>query len=115
VKKSVKIVLPILILSIATTLLIVGYITGNPMVVKLLGGNEVDIALKQGKLMEEENEGKLEDSGTKNYQSPLPKYSYLSEDEANMIANPGFSSDDSIFYKAFPELLQARDTLVKVK
>jgi hypothetical protein len=111
----VKVALSISILAIAITLLIAGYITGNPMVVKLLGGSEVDIALKQNKYNGDENDFIQDDSGSKNYLQPLPKYSYLTDDEANMLANPGFSSDDTLFFQAFPELLLARDSLSKMR
>lgn len=114
-KKPTKIVLSISFTSILLLLLILGYYTGNPMVVRLFGGSEVDIVLRQERINKNDETNSGADTGEKNYLPPLPKYSYLTEDEANMIENPSFSSDDTTFYKAFPELLQARDTLKSVK
>lgn len=101
--------------AVAVLLLMAGYLTGNPLAVRLLGGNEVDIALIQNRFEQEQVVSTDADTGVKNYLQPLPKYSYLSEDEADLIANPSYSSDDTLFYKAFPELMLGRDTLMRLK
>lgn len=89
----------------------VGYNSGNPMIIQILGGNEVDIALKQS-LKKNVSDLSEIDSGPKNYLPPLPKYSHLTEGETYMLENPSLSSDDSAFYRAFPDLIPASDSIL---
>lgn len=91
--------------------MVAGYLKGNPLVIKLLGGSDVEVALRQNADDEDFVDTPLNDQGDKNYLPPLTKYSYLSDEEAYMVNNPSLESEDTTLARFFPELLLKKDSL----
>ena len=80
---------------VSVTILVIGYFKGNSAIIHLLGGDEIDVVL-----MEERINGNQENidstaKAPKNYLPPLPKYSYLGEEDELQLNNMSLDNADT--------------------
>lgn len=80
---------------VLTLVVVIGYFQGNSIIIQLLGGNEIDIALMEEKADKDSTAIDSLVSEPKNYLAPLPKYSYLGEDDELQLNNMSLEDADT--------------------